>query len=104
MLAARRCAQELVANAPVTRVADISKTLWANRDLLLSLDQCFHVELNYVHSVLPGLLEGAVEETSLHVVVGRTEIKRCWRTAPHKLRIAVAILMLSSMGIAVLSS
>ena len=42
--------------------------------------------------------------TSLSVVVGRTESKRCWRTAPRKLLIAVAILMLSSMGVAVSSS
>ena len=42
--------------------------------------------------------------TSRHVVVGRTDSKRCWRTGPRKLLIAVAILMLSSMGVAVSNS
>ena len=35
------------------------------------------------------------------LLLGRTDSKRCWRTAPRKLLIAVAILMLSSMGVAV---
>ena len=41
---------------------------------------------------------------SLHVVVGRTDSNRCWRIALRKLFIVVAILMLSSMGVAVSSS